>query len=61
MDKLNINGNWEEKKEKLKLEFPALTDKDLDYTNGKEEELIENIKKRLSIPNEIAKKLIRYI
>lgn len=61
MDKLNINGNWEEKKTKLKQRFVDLTDDDLRYTRGKEEELVGRIQKRLNVPNEIAQKIIRYV
>lgn len=47
MNKLNIKGNWNEKKGKLKQQFSKLTDDDLLFVKGKEEELIGRIQKRL--------------
>lgn len=61
MEELNINGNWEEKRTKLKQKFAVLTDDDLDYTQGREEELVGRIQQRLKVPKDIAKKIIRYI
>jgi len=37
----NVKGFWNEKKEKLKKNFPMLTDKDLSFCEGKEKEMIE--------------------
>jgi hypothetical protein len=37
----NINGYWNGKKEKIKQKFPAITDKDLEYNEGKEKVMIE--------------------
>jgi hypothetical protein len=39
----NGNGYWDKKKEKLKEKYPVLTDKDLGYTEGKEQEMMEII------------------
>ena len=39
--KMNVIGFWEEKKEKLKQKYPAITDDDLVYNEGKEKEMIE--------------------
>lgn len=60
MAKLNINGNWIQKKNKLKQNFSELTDNDLDYVKGKEDRLVNNIQQRLEIPKEVAEKVIRY-
>jgi hypothetical protein len=40
---MNINdtGHWNEKKEKLKQKFQTLSDKDLLFSEGKENEMIE--------------------
>ena len=37
----NVIGYWENKKEKLKEKFPNITDEDLLYREGKEQEMIE--------------------
>lgn len=39
--KLNVIGYWAEKKEKLKVKFPDITESDLIYNEGKEKEMIE--------------------
>ena len=40
---LNIALPWEEVKEKLLESEPNLTDEDLDYQEGKEDELLERL------------------
>jgi uncharacterized protein YjbJ (UPF0337 family) len=37
----NLNSNWNEKKEKLKQKFQTLSDRDLRFIEGKENEMIE--------------------
>lgn len=39
--------NWPSKKEHLKKRFPELTDEDLAYQIGKEEELLKRLQKKL--------------
>lgn len=46
MNKLAIKGNWNIAKGKLKQQWGELTDDDLDYAEGKEDELIGRIQKR---------------
>lgn len=60
MEKLTIDGNWDKKRTKLKQKFAGLTDDDLNYTEGEEEELVGRIQQRLEVPEEIAQKIIRY-
>lgn len=48
MSKLKIKGNWNEMKGKLKQKYSALTDDDLLYTEGKEDELIGKLQKKLN-------------
>ncbi len=43
---LQIKGNWNEIKGKLKQKYAQLTDDDLIYVEGKEEELFGRIQKR---------------
>lgn len=40
MDKLEIKGRWNELKGKLKQKYSELTDDDLTYEEGKEDELL---------------------
>lgn len=44
---INITGYWEKKKGKLKEKFPAITDEDLRYPEGKEKEMIEILGNKL--------------
>ncbi len=41
-----IKGNWNVVKGRLKQAYAELTDDDLKYVEGKEEELVGNIQKR---------------
>ena len=45
--KLKIKGNWDLLKGKLKQKYAKLTDDDLLYTNGKEDELLGRLEKKL--------------
>lgn len=36
-----VKGFWNEKKDKLKMNYPMLTEKDLSFREGKEKEMIE--------------------
>lgn len=59
MNKLTFNGSWNEMTGKLKQKYGALTDDDLTFAEGKEDELIGRLQKRLGktkeeIQNEIA-------
>jgi uncharacterized protein YjbJ (UPF0337 family) len=47
MNKLNVKGNWNEVSGKLKQKFAHLTDDDLLFTEGKEEELLGRLQKKL--------------
>ncbi|PWN06298.1 CsbD family protein [Rhodohalobacter mucosus] len=47
MSNLDLKGSWNELKGKLKQEYGELTDDDLAYVEGKEDELIGRIQKRL--------------
>lgn len=46
MDKLEIKGNWNVAKGKLKQKWADLTDDDLDYVEGKQDELVGRVQKR---------------
>jgi len=47
MNKLGLKGNWNEIKGKLKQKYGTLTDDDLVFAEGKEDELYGRLQKRL--------------
>jgi len=47
MTTLQFKGNWNEVKGKLKQKYGQLTDDDLAFTEGKDEELLGRLQKRL--------------
>jgi len=47
MDKLEFKGNWNKMKGQLKQKYADLTEDDLKYTEGKEDELIGRIQEKL--------------
>lgn len=59
MNNLQIKGNWNEKKGKLKKKYAELTDDDLQYTEGKSEELLGRLQKRLGISKDETITIIR--
>jgi uncharacterized protein YjbJ (UPF0337 family) len=46
MNTLHVKGNWNIAKGKLKQKYSQLTDNDLTYEEGREDELIGRIQKR---------------
>jgi len=46
MNKLQFKGNWNEAKGKLKQKYADLTDDDLLYVEGKEDELLGRLQKK---------------
>ncbi len=46
MTKLEMKGNWNETKGKLKQQFADLTDDDLLFAEGKEDELLGRLQKK---------------
>jgi uncharacterized protein YjbJ (UPF0337 family) len=47
MNKLQIKGSWNELQGKLKQQYGNLTDDDLLFSEGKEDELLGRLQKRL--------------
>jgi uncharacterized protein YjbJ (UPF0337 family) len=47
MNKLTIEGNWNEIKGKLKQKYGDLTDDDLTFAKGKEDEMYGRLQKKL--------------
>ncbi len=58
MNKLNIKGNWNELAGKLKQKFANLTDDDLLFKKGKEEELWGRLQNKLGKTKEELRKII---
>jgi len=47
MTNLQLKGNWNELKGKLKQKYGQLTDDDLRFSEGKEDELLGRLQKKL--------------
>jgi uncharacterized protein YjbJ (UPF0337 family) len=58
MNTETIRGNWNITKGKLKQKYARLTDNDLIYVAGKEEELLGRIQKRTGRPREEIEKFL---
>jgi hypothetical protein len=61
MDRLNLRSPWPKVKERLKENDINLTDNDLDYTPGKEKELIERLAGKMNKSEEDVKMYIEGI
>lgn len=59
MEDLELKGNWKETKGKLKEKYAVLTDNDLAYEEGKEEQLIGNLQKKLGKSKKEVKEILR--
>lgn len=59
MNKLQIKGNWNIMKGKLTQKWANLTDDDLQYAVGKEEELIGRIQKRTGETREAVEEALK--
>jgi uncharacterized protein YjbJ (UPF0337 family) len=58
MNTLSMKGNWKEISGKLKQQFANLTDDDLLFKEGKEEELLGRLQQKLGKTKEEIRKLI---
>jgi uncharacterized protein YjbJ (UPF0337 family) len=58
MNKLSMKGNWNEIAGKLKQQFANLTDDDLLFAEGKEEELLGRLQQKLGKTKEDIRTLI---
>lgn len=56
MNDLTIKGTWNETKGKLKQKYSELTDDDLAFTEGKEDELLGRLQKKLGKTKDEVKK-----
>jgi uncharacterized protein YjbJ (UPF0337 family) len=57
MNKTEIKGNWNEQKGKLKQKFAELTDDDLMYAEGKKDEMLGKLQKKLGKTEDEMKQL----
>jgi uncharacterized protein YjbJ (UPF0337 family) len=58
MNKLQFKGGWNEVKGKLKQKYGQLTDNDLTFAEGKDEELLGRLQSRLGKSKEELRKEI---
>jgi len=58
MNSLQLKGAWNEIKGKLKQQYGDLTDDDLTYTEGQEDELYGKLQSKLGKTKEEVEKLI---
>lgn len=58
MNTLRFKGSWNETKGKLKQKYGELTDDDLAYTEGKEDELLGRLQKRIGESKDNIRKMI---
>jgi uncharacterized protein YjbJ (UPF0337 family) len=52
MERLKIKGSWNELKGKLKQKYANLTDDDLTYSEGKDDEFVGRLQKKLGRTSE---------
>ncbi len=58
MNDLTLEGNWNELKGKLKQKYSELTDDDLKFQEGKEDELFGRLQKKLGKTKDEIKQMI---
>jgi uncharacterized protein YjbJ (UPF0337 family) len=58
MNKLQFKGSWNEIKGKLKQQYGNLTDNDLAFADGKEDELLGRLQKKLGKSKEEVRQMI---
>ena len=61
MNKLILKGDWNVAKGKLKQHYAQLTDDDLAYEHGREDELIGRIQKRVGHGHDDIEKVVHDI
>lgn len=53
-----IQGSWEQLKNKLKMEYPQLTEKDFEYKENMEEDMLRMIEYKLGKTREEMREII---
>jgi uncharacterized protein YjbJ (UPF0337 family) len=60
MNKLQFKGSWNEMKGMLKQKYAQLTDDDLKYVEGKDDELIGRLQKKLGKSAEEVRQILEH-
>ena len=58
MNKLQLQGSWNEIKGKLKQQYGSLTDDDLAFAEGKDDELLGRLQKKLGKTKDEVREMI---
>jgi uncharacterized protein YjbJ (UPF0337 family) len=58
MNKLQMQGSWNEVKGKLKQQYGTLTDDDLVFAEGKDDELLGRLQKKLGKTKDEVRQMI---
>lgn len=61
MNELKVKGNWNQIKGKMKEKYGELTDDDLEYTEGKEDQLLGRLQKKLGKSKDEVRRIISNI
>ena len=61
MNKLTFKGDWNQVKGRLKQKYGQLTDDDLVYSEGKDDELVGRLEKKLGVAKDKITRLISEI
>ena len=61
MNKLTFKGDWDQVKGRLKQKYGQLTDDDLVYSEGKVDELVGRLEKKLGVAKDKITRLISEI
>lgn len=61
MDKLRFQGTWNQVKGKLKEKYAELTDDDLQYSEGKEDQLLGRLQKKLGKSKDEIRRIIHKV
>jgi uncharacterized protein YjbJ (UPF0337 family) len=61
MNKLTFKGNWNEVKGKLKQRYGQLTDQDLIFAEGKDDELLGRLQQKLGKKKDEIREMIAQI
>lgn len=59
MNTTQVKGSWNELKGKLKQRFAVLTDNDLMYEEGQQDEMLGNLEKKLGKSKEELRKIMK--
>jgi len=61
INNIELKGNWNEQKGKLKQKFAILTDNDLLFADGKKDEMIGRLQMKLGKSKEELEKIIQLL